>query len=43
MHNERYHPECTIASFKHDMKIIVWGCSTAHGVGDLHRVDGIML
>jgi hypothetical protein len=43
MHNERYHPECTIASVKHDVKIMVWGSVTAHGVGDLHQVDGIML
>jgi transposase len=42
MYNERYNPECTIGSVKHDRKIMVWGCFSAAGIGKLHRVDGIM-
>jgi transposase len=41
-HNERYIPECCVATVKHDKKIMVWGCFAAHGVGDLLRVIGIM-
>ncbi len=41
-HNERYKPDVTRATLKHDKKIMVWGCFSAHGVGKLHRVDGIM-
>jgi hypothetical protein len=40
--DERYKPFATTASVKHDTKIMVWGCFAAHGVGDLHRVPGIM-
>jgi hypothetical protein len=40
--DERYKPFATTASVKHDKKIMVWGCFAAHGVGDLHRVEGIM-
>jgi transposase len=42
-HNERYNPECTTATVKHDKKIMVWGCFAACGAGSLHRVEGIML
>jgi DDE superfamily endonuclease/Transposase len=41
-HNERYNPECTVASVKHDKKIMVWGCFAAKGVGRLFKVEGIM-
>ena len=41
-HNERYNPECTIASVKHDKKIMVWGCFAACGAGNIYRVQGIM-
>lgn len=40
--NERYDKKCILASVKHDQKLMVWGCFTAHGVGDLHRIVGIM-
>lgn len=42
MHNERYNPICTIGTVKHDKKIMVWGCFAAHGIGHLHKVNGIM-
>ena len=42
MHNERYKPWCTVATVKHDKKIMIWGCFCAHGVGNLYRVEGIM-
>lgn len=42
LHNERYAPKRTVGTVKHDKKIMVWGCFVAHGVGHLHRVDGIM-
>jgi hypothetical protein len=41
-HNERYIPECTQATVKHDGKVNMWGCFTAAGVGDLHHVQGIL-
>lgn len=41
-HNERYKPECMTATVKHDVKLMVWGCFTAHGVGNLHLIEGIM-
>ena len=40
--NERYNPECTKASVKHNNKIMVWGYFSARGVGRLARVEGIM-
>lgn len=39
---ERYIPEALVGTVKHDAKINVWGCFTAHGVGKLHRIHGIM-
>ena len=39
---ERYHKECLMASVKHDKKINVWGCFTIDGVGDFHKINGIM-
>jgi hypothetical protein len=30
------------ATVKHDKRINVWGCFAAAGVGDLHRITGIM-
>lgn len=37
LHNERYNPAVTRATVKHDKKIMVWGCFTAHGVGNLKK------
>ena len=40
--NERYSIACISGTVKHDIKIMVWGCFTAHGVGNLCLVEGIM-
>ena len=40
---EKYNPECMQGSVKHDEKTMVWGCFAAHGVGDLHWIQGIMV
>ena len=40
---EKHNPELMQGSVKHDKKIMVWGCFAAHGVGDLHRINGIMV
>lgn len=42
MHNERYNPKYTVGTVKHDKKIMVWGCFSYHGTGNLALVDGIM-
>ena len=39
----RSNPELMQGSIKHDQKIMVWGCFAAHGVGALHRINGIMV
>lgn len=41
-HNERYSPETTTATVKHDKKINIWGCFTFAGVGRIHLVSGNM-
>ncbi len=41
-HSERLHIKNTIATVKHDKKINVWGCFSAHAVGRIHLVEGIM-
>ena len=41
-HNERYNPMCITGTVKHDVKLNVWGCFTAHGVGNLYLVNGIL-
>ena len=41
-HNERYSPLCTVATVKHDVQIMVWGCFCGHGLGNLYQVEGIM-
>ena len=40
--NERYLPESSVATVKHDQKINLWGCFSAAGVGDLHLIKGNM-
>ena len=40
--SERYKIYCTTTGFKHDKKINVWGAFCYHGVGILHRIEGIM-
>lgn len=41
-HNERYHVKALKGSFKNDLKVMVWGCFCAHGVGRFHHITGIM-
>ncbi len=41
-HNERYSPQTTVATVKHDKKINVWGCFSFAGVGHLHQVQGTL-
>jgi len=41
-HNERYHVKALKGTFKHDLKINVWGCFSAHGVGKISLIEGIM-
>ena len=38
---ERYHPDCTVPTVKHEGgKIQVWGCMAASGLGTLKVVEG---
>ena len=39
---EKHKPFAMTGTVKHDKKINVWGCFTFHGVGDFHRILGIM-
>ena len=39
---EEYKPECLNITVKHPLKIMVWGCMAAKGVGRLHIVEGIV-
>jgi len=36
--HERYDSRCLLPTLKHDEKIMVWGCFSGHGVGDLHLI-----
>ena len=38
--NERFLPVCMNGTIKHDVKINVWCCFSANGVGELHRIKG---
>ncbi len=40
--SEKFEPFALRGSVKHDTKIMVWGCFSAHGIGPLHRIEGIM-
>lgn len=40
--NERYDIACIRGTVKHDINIMVWGCFTAHAVGNLCLVDEII-
>ena len=39
---EGLRPETCQATVKHGVKINVWGCFAAHGVGELYQVDDIL-
>lgn len=39
---EEFKPECLNLTVKHPLKIMVWGCMAASGVGRLHIVDGMV-
>lgn len=39
---ERFLSNCMQGTVKHDKKIMVWGCISAKGVGDLYRINGNM-
>lgn len=39
---EEFKHECLNLSVKHPLKIMVWGCMAASGVGRLHIVDGMV-
>jgi hypothetical protein len=41
-HNERYDVQALKGSFKQDLKVMVWGCFCAHGVGRFHHIKGNM-
>lgn len=38
--NEEFHPDCLREKVKFAPSLMVWGCMSAHGVGDLHFIDG---
>jgi hypothetical protein len=40
--DERFKPFATRGTLKHDKKIMIWGCFTAHGVGNIHWIKGIL-
>jgi len=42
-HNERYKIQHCNATIKHDKKINIWGCFCALGVGNLYRIEGILV
>lgn len=42
MKGEKFHASLLSGSVKHDKKVMVWGCFAHNGVGELHRIDGIM-
>lgn len=42
MEGDNSNANCMQGTVKHDRKINVWGCFAAHGVGKLHKIDGIM-
>lgn len=40
--NEAFRPDCLKRVVKFPASLMVWGCMSAHGVGRLHIVDGIV-
>lgn len=41
--DEKFKPFALRGTLKHDLKINVWGCFAAHGVGKICRIEGIMV
>ena len=41
--DEKFKPFALRGTLKHDQKINVWGCFAAHGVGEICRIEGIMV
>uniref|UniRef100_A0A3B3R7X0 Tc1-like transposase DDE domain-containing protein n=1 Tax=Paramormyrops kingsleyae TaxID=1676925 RepID=A0A3B3R7X0_9TELE len=39
---EEFKPECLNLTVKHPLKVMVWGCMAASGVGRLHIADGMV-
>jgi transposase len=39
---ERFKPDCIRGTIKHDKKVMIWGCISSNGAGDLHRIQGIL-
>jgi hypothetical protein len=39
----RYASKNTVKTVKHDKKVMVWGCLSKGGVGNLYRIHGIMV
>ncbi len=40
---EEYKEKCMVPTVKHDGgSVLMWGCMSAAGVGELHFIDGIM-
>jgi len=42
MDGERFSTACTVATVKHEMYVMVWGCFCSRGVSYLRRIDGKM-
>ena len=40
---QRFNPKNTLKTVKHDKKVMVWGCFAYGGVGNLYRIQGIMM
>jgi transposase len=42
VNSENFHPSLLKGTVKYEKKVNAWGCYTYHGVGYLHRIEGIM-
>ena len=40
--NEAFHPHCLKRSVKFPQTVMVWGCMSNNGVGNLHFIDGMV-
>jgi transposase len=39
---ERFQSDCIKGNVKHDKHIMIWGCISSNGVGDIYRINGNM-